>query len=394
MQVLSRRTKNNPVLIGEPGVGKTAVVEGLSQDIVRGEVPETLKGKQIYTLDLGALVAGLALPRRLRGAPQEGAEGDQDPRRHHLVHRRAAHAGRRRRGRGRDRRGLHPQADARSRRAADDRRHHARRVPQAPREGRGPRAAVPADHGQRAHGPAHHRDPEGPARPVRGAPPRELHRRRARRGREPGGPLHQRPVPARQGHRPHRRGRQPHAHPPHDRAARRPRDRREDRRGAPPQGIRHRRPGLRARGIAARRGTPAPGGAHPPRGGVEVRRDGHPVRGRRGGDRRGPVHLDRHPGLQAHRGGDREAAPDGGRAPQADRHAERGHLGRVARHPPDAFGSEGPAPALRFVHLPRALGRREDRAVEGARGVPVRRRGRADPARHVRVHGEAHRHAG
>jgi ATP-dependent Clp protease ATP-binding subunit ClpC len=58
MQVLSRRTKNNPVLIGEPGVGKTAIVEGLSQAIVRGEVPETLKGKQMYTLDLGALVAG------------------------------------------------------------------------------------------------------------------------------------------------------------------------------------------------------------------------------------------------------------------------------------------------------------------------------------------------
>ncbi|MBI4728277.1 MAG: ATP-dependent Clp protease ATP-binding subunit [Acidobacteria bacterium] len=58
MQVLSRRTKNNPVLIGEPGVGKTAIVEGLAQRIVSGEVPETLKGKQIYTLDLGALVAG------------------------------------------------------------------------------------------------------------------------------------------------------------------------------------------------------------------------------------------------------------------------------------------------------------------------------------------------
>src|SRR3977135_4322000 len=58
MQVLSRRTKNNPVLIGEPGVGKTTVVEGLAQAIVHGDVPETLKDKQLYTLDLGSLVAG------------------------------------------------------------------------------------------------------------------------------------------------------------------------------------------------------------------------------------------------------------------------------------------------------------------------------------------------
>ena len=58
MQVLSRRTKNNPVLIGEPGVGKSAVVEGLAQSIVAGDVPETLKDKQLYTLDLGSLVAG------------------------------------------------------------------------------------------------------------------------------------------------------------------------------------------------------------------------------------------------------------------------------------------------------------------------------------------------
>jgi len=58
MQVLSRRTKNNPVLIGEPGVGKTAVVEGLAQAIYKNDVPETLKDKQVYSLDLGALVAG------------------------------------------------------------------------------------------------------------------------------------------------------------------------------------------------------------------------------------------------------------------------------------------------------------------------------------------------
>lgn len=58
LQILSRRTKNNPVLIGEPGTGKTAIAEGLAQRIVRGDVPENLKDKQLYTLDMGALVAG------------------------------------------------------------------------------------------------------------------------------------------------------------------------------------------------------------------------------------------------------------------------------------------------------------------------------------------------
>ena len=81
IQVLSRRTKNNPVLIGEPGVGKTAIVEGLAQRIVRGDIPKTLADKQVVTLDLGALVAGAKFrgefEERLKAVLKEvtGAEG-------------------------------------------------------------------------------------------------------------------------------------------------------------------------------------------------------------------------------------------------------------------------------------------------------------------------------
>jgi ATP-dependent Clp protease ATP-binding subunit ClpC len=151
MQILSRRTKNNPVLVGEPGVGKTAVVEGLAQRITNADVPELLKGKQIYTLDLAALVAGSKyrgeFEERLKKVMKEITQrGDIIlfiDELHNLVG-----------------------AGAGPRRAADGRGDHARGVPQIPRARLRPGASLPEDHRR----PAHHRgdgpDPQGPARPL------------------------------------------------------------------------------------------------------------------------------------------------------------------------------------------------------------------------------------
>ena len=148
------------------------------------------------------------VPRRVRGAAEGGAEGGAVGRgQDRPLPRRAAHDRRRRRIRGRRRRLQPAEADAGPRRAALRRRHHARRVPQAHREGRRAGAALPADLRRRARRREHDRDPARPQGALRGPPRRPHHRRRDRRRGDAVGALHRGPLPARQGDRPDRRGR-------------------------------------------------------------------------------------------------------------------------------------------------------------------------------------------
>ena len=213
IQVLSRRTKNNPVLIGDPGVGKTAIVEGLAQRIVAGDVPEGLKGKRVWALDIGALLAGSKyrgeFEERLKAVLTEiqTAAGEIIlfiDELHTIVGAGAAEGAV-------DAANMLKPMLARGELRCD-RRDHARRVPQAHREGRGARAALPAGLRRRAVRRRHDRDPARPEGALRGAPRRPHPRRGARRRGGALRPLHLRPPAARQGDRPDRRGRVAPAH--------------------------------------------------------------------------------------------------------------------------------------------------------------------------------------
>ncbi len=149
-QVLCRRTKNNAVLIGEPGVGKTAIVEGLAQKIVYGDVPHFLADKRLLALDISLIVAGTKyrgqFEERLKAIMKELVDNPNIivfiDELHTLVGR--GFGGRLARRR------QHPEAGAVARRDPLHRRHHARRISQVHREGSLARTALPGDQGRSA----------------------------------------------------------------------------------------------------------------------------------------------------------------------------------------------------------------------------------------------------
>ena len=169
MQILNRRTKNNPVIIGEAGVGKTAIVEGLAQKIVAGDVPENLKNKRVLALDMGSMVAG----SKFRGEFEERLKAVMDEIRRGTgeiilfideIHQVVGAGG----GGGRHRRQHDDEAGAGPRRAAGRRRLHGGRLPPVHREGRGAGATLRARLRRRAERRRDDRDAARPAAALRG----------------------------------------------------------------------------------------------------------------------------------------------------------------------------------------------------------------------------------
>ncbi len=390
MQVLSRRTKNNPVLIGEPGVGKTAIVEGLAQRIVANDVPETIKGKQLYTLDLGALVAG----SRYRGDFEERLKKVLKEIRtrgdiilfidelHTLVGAGAAEGAI-------DAASILKPMLARGElqtigaTTLDEYRKHLEKDAALERRFQPIKVEEPSlTHtieilkGLRDRYEAHHSVTITDQAVVAAAnladryiADRYLPDKAIDLIDEAGSRLRIR-----------RMSTPPDYKVIEDEIAR---VRKEKEAAIEKQNFEQ-----------AKRLAGAGGGADPAQdrqGAGMADRGRRPLRRRRrGGHRRGSGQLDRHPGLQADRGGDGQAAPDGGGAAQAGHRPGERHQGRLPGHPSHPGRIEGSQAAERLVHLPRTFGRRQDRDGQDARRVPLRRRGRPHPARHVGVHGEAH----
>ena len=206
IQVLCRRQKNNPLFVGDPGVGKTAIAEGLARKIIKGEVPEVLKGSTIFSLDMGALLAGTRyrgdFEERLKAVMKEIEAFDGAilfiDEIHTVIGAGATSGG------AMDASNLLKPALA-VRHAEVHRLDHLQGIPPALREGPRARAPLPEDRCEGAHRRRRHRDPQGFEERVRGLSSHPLHQR-GHQGRGGAvGQVHQRPQAARQGDRRDRR---------------------------------------------------------------------------------------------------------------------------------------------------------------------------------------------
>ncbi len=385
MQILSRRSKNNPVLIGEPGVGKTAVVEGLAQAIVKGDVPETLKDKQLYSLDLGSLIAG----SRYRGDFEERLKKVTKEIRtrgdiivfideiHTLVGAGAAEGAI-------DAASILKPLLARGElqtigaTTLDEYRKHFEKDAALERRFQPIQVAEPSlPHainilkGLRDRYEAHHKVQITDGAIVAAAnladryiSDRFLPDKAIDLIDEAGARLRLSILSS-----------PPELREFDDKIAKV----REDKERASED------QDFEKAARPARRGEVPPRRAPAPREAVALGRRRDPRGRRRGPDRRGARPGHRHPGLQADRGGVEPSRLHGEGAAPARHRPGRGDRRPVEDHPPPARGPQGPEAPVGLVHLRRPHGRRKDRARQGARRVPLRRRGRADRPRHVGV---------